>query len=201
MAAPLGKGIDSMTLLMVRSNTLLGIALLAMVTGQASAQGREFEAGGRGRAYVNSLIGAGALVSLGISTVIDHRQDDPLEWGDGTEGFAKRLGSNAARNLAQESVRHGLAAVLGRSVTYQRCECNGFFPRVGNAVVEVVTDRNRDGDRMIAISRFAGAYAGAAAETLWHPDRSGAEVINVAANTLLWGTVSNLWREFVGWPK
>ena len=190
-----------MTLRRVWVGTVVGSALLLMGQAAVSAQGREFEQGGRVRAYVNSLVGPGALAGLAISTTADHLQGDPEEWGDGGEGLAKRLGSNAARNAVQETVRHSLAAIMGRSVTYKRCECSGFFPRVGNAVVEVVTDRNREGDRMVAISRFAGAYAGAAAEPLWHPDRSGAEVVNVALSTLLWGTVSNMWREFVGWPR
>ena len=185
----------------MRLQVLVFAAALNTLAIDAHAQGREFEPGGRGRAYINSLVGPGALVGLAISTTADQLQEDPPEWGTDSEGLFKRLGSNAARNGVQESVRHGLAAVMGRSVTYQPCNCSGFFPKVGNAIKEVVTDRNRAGERMIAIPRFAGAYAGAAAEPLWHPDDDQARILAVAANTILWGTVSNLWREFVGWPS
>jgi hypothetical protein len=182
----------------LRTTAVFGFLFVGLIAPAHAQSGREFEPGGRTRAYVNSLIGPGALVSLGIGTGIDQASDEPPEWGNHWE---KRLYSNFGRNVAQESVRHSLAALFGRSVTYRRCTCDNIPSRIGNAIVEVVTDRDRDGDRFLAIPRFAGSYAGAYAESTWRPDRDGPEILAVGTSVLLFGTVSNLWREFVGWPR
>ena len=182
----------------LRTTALFGFLFVLLNAPIQAQAGREFEPGGRTRAYVNSLIGPGALVSLGIGTGIDQASDEPPEWGNHWE---KRLYSNFGRNVAQESVRHSLAALFGRSVTYRRCTCDGIPSRIGNAIVEVVTDRDRDGDRFVAIPRFACSYAGAYAESTWRPDRDAPEILAVGTSVLLFGTVSNLWREFVGWPR
>jgi hypothetical protein len=182
----------------LRPIAVCGFLVLGLIVPARAQSGREFEPGGRTRAYVNSLIGPGALVSLGIGTAIDQINDEPPQWGNSWE---KRLASNAGRNAVQESVRHGLAAVFERSVSYRRCTCDAIGSRIGNAIIEVVTDRDRSGDRFFAISRFAGSYAGAYAESTWRPDRDGPEILAVGTSVLLFGTVSNLWREFVGWPR
>lgn len=172
-------------------------ALLASGLTQARAQDKptEWESGGRSRAYLTSLVGPGALLSVGVTTGIDEARDDPPEWG-----FGKRAASNMGRQVVQETVRHGLAAALSRSVVYQPCECNAFIPRVAHAFVETVTDRSREGKRMVAISRFAGAYAGAAAEAQWRPDRSSPEILATATSAIIYGGIGNLWREFIRWP-
>jgi hypothetical protein len=182
----------------LRAVAVCGILFCSLNPPVQAQSGREFQPGGRTRAYVNSLIGPGALVSLGIGTAIDEANDKPPQWGDHWE---KRLYSNFGRNVVQESVRHGLAAMFERSVTYRRCTCDAIPSRIGNAIVEVVTDRDRDGDRFFAIPRFAGSYAGAYAESTWRPDRDAPEILAVGTSVLLFGTLSNLWREFVGWPK
>ncbi len=172
-----------------------GLALIAPVRAQS---GREFEPGGRTRAYVNSLVGPGALISLGIGTAIDQARDEPPQWGD---SWDKRLASNAGRNAVQETVRHGIAAAFNRSVSYRRCSCDAIGSRIGNAIVETITDRDRNGNRSFAVARFAGSYAGAYAESTWRPDRDTPEILAVGTSVLLFGTVSNLWRELVGWPR
>jgi hypothetical protein len=182
----------------LRTTAVCGFLALSLITPVHAQAGREWEPGGRGRAYVNSLVGPGALMGLGLATAIDQARDDPPQWGNSWE---KRLASNAGRNAVQETVRHGIAAVLDRSVSYRRCSCAGIGSRIGNAVVEVVTDRDRNGGRSFGIARFAGSYAGAYAESTWRPDRDAPEILAVGTSILLFGTASNLWREFVGWPR
>jgi hypothetical protein len=99
--------------------------------------------------------------------------------------------------VVQESVRHGLAAVLNRSVSYQPCSCKNVAGRIGNALLETVTDRDRTGDRMIAIPRFAGAYAGALAESTWRPDDTSLEVVSIGLSSVVFGAVGNLAKEFL----
>src|SRR5687767_327893 len=188
------------------ARALFFAGLLAATAGKDTAGQRrpepsEWDQGGRMRAYRGALVGPAALVGVAVTTAVDHARDDPPEWGESGEfGIGRRLASNTGRHLVTQTVRHGLAIVMDRSTYYKPCECTAFLPRVGNAFVEVITDRDRDGDRMFSVPRFAGAYAGAFAEQLWRPGRSGKEVAMAGASALVFGAAGNLWREFIGWP-
>ena len=180
----------------------LASLLASSLASAAAAQGTppEWQPGGRARAYARALFGPSALVGIGVSSAIDHSREDPPEWGDDFDGLVKRVGSNAARNAVQETIEHGLAALLDRSVVYQKCTCSGVVPRAAHALVETVTARTREGDRKIGLPRFAGAYGGALIERTWRPDREGIDVLKIGTSTIVSGTLGNLWREFVGWP-
>jgi hypothetical protein len=125
---------------------------------------------GRFGDYVNDVIGFWAIVGIVGRSAFDQVQEDPESWGDDTEGFGKRVASNAGRRFVQESVHHGLAYMLGRSTDYQPCGCTSLGGRLGNSFVEAVTDRDDQGNRAFSISQFAGNYAGAFAPALWMPD-------------------------------
>ena len=160
----------------------------------------EWQPGGRPREYVRSIIGAPAIVDVGVGAGLDQLREEPVEWGDGWEGFGKRVASNAGRNMIEETVRHGLAAAFDRSVTYQRCACESVGGRTWHAFVETVTDRNREGERQVGFSRLAGFYAGAFSETLWRPEEEGTDVLRVGTRGIVFGFLGNVWKEFVGWP-
>ena len=181
---------------------ILGLVLVILSTGAAGAQetGREWEPGGREAEYVESMFGIPAIVDVGLATALDQIRDKPEEWDQDFEGFGKRLASNAGRNAVEETVRHGLAALMDRSVSYQRCTCTDVGGRIWHAVVETVTDRDRDGDRLPAIPRFAGSVAGAFAESSWQPGDDPNDVLRIASRSVLFGTLGSLWKEFVGWP-
>lgn len=179
----------------------LWLGLAALLAAPAAAQGGpEWEAGGRARAYARGLFGPGALVGIAGSTALDQAGKDPTEWGDDAGGFGRRLASNAGRNAVEETIRHGLAAAMRRSVVYQRCGCRDVGGRIEHAWLEAITDRNRAGDRMLSLPRLAGAYGGALAERGWRPDREPIDVVAIGTGTILFAGLSNLWREFVGWP-
>jgi hypothetical protein len=160
----------------------------------------EWQPAGRVRAYGRGLFGPAALVGIGVSSALDQSRSEPPEWGDDFDGLVKRVGSNAGRNAAQETIEHALAALMDRSVVYQKCTCSRTGARIAHAFVETVTDRDREGDRMIALPRFAGAYGGSLIERTWRPDREGIDVLKIGTNTVVYSALGNLWKEFVGWP-
>ncbi len=177
----------------------LGIAF-SCVAGAAAQGGPEWQPGGRGRAYARALLGPGAILSIGVGTAIDQSRNDPAEWGDDLPGFWKRLGSNAAENTVDATIHHGLAAVMDRSVVYQKCSCTGFGPRLGHAFLETLTSRDKNGHRMIDLPRFAGAYGGVLIESTWRPNRQTTDILTLGTGAIVFGGLSNAWREFVGWP-
>jgi hypothetical protein len=180
-----------------------GMILAASSAAAAGAQettAPEWQPGGRESEYVESMFGLPAIVDVGLATALDQLRDNPEEWDQDIEGLGKRVASNAGRNTVEESVRHGLAALMDRSVNYEPCTCADFGGRVWNAVLETVTDRDQDGDRLPAIPRLAGATVGAFAESAWQPGEDNNDVLRVATRSLLFGTLGSLWKEFVGWP-
>jgi len=92
------------------------------------------------------------------------------EWGDGFEGFAKRLGSRQAQFIIQNSVTSLGDGILGWEPRYDRCRCKGFWPRTRHAIVRNFVTYNRT-ERSFRpqIMPYLGAFAGSAIATNWEP--------------------------------
>jgi hypothetical protein len=183
---------------------LLVLCSLALWTDWAAAQASydsEFTSRARARAYANDLFGISAIVGVAGGAALDQWRDEPESWDEDADGFGRRLASNAGRHAVNQSVRHGLAIVMGRTTRYHRCTCSGFFSRAGHAIVETFTDHGRDGSRMISIPRFGGAAAGAFVENIWLPEDDKNEVLLDMARSVGYAALSNIAKEVIGWPK
>jgi len=122
--------------------------------------------------YTHDILGPGAWVGMVLGSGVQQARNTPSAWGGGAGGFGKRMASNFGSLVAQETVRHGLAAAMGRSTDYVRCNCRSFGGRIRNGFVETFTDRDREGRRAFSVPRVAGAVAGAVAPLLWWPGGS-----------------------------
>lgn len=148
--------------------------------------------------YLHDLAGPGAFIGVVGGGLVDHLWRKPASWDGDADGLARRIGSRASQAAVQVSVRHGLAALMHRSTTYQPCECQGFGPKVEHALLETFTDRRADGSRALSIPTIAGAYAGGLTRMAWESDRSAGDV---ALNTTLsfgFTAVFNIARELTG---
>jgi hypothetical protein len=144
--------------------------------------------------YLRELAGPRALVGVVGGGVLGQ-----LRQHDGRE-LSARIAERATQHAVQVSVRHGLAALMHRSADYhyQFCECRGFGPRVGHALLETFTDRRADGSRALAVPRIAEAYAGGLASLPFEHDRN---VGNIATGTTLslgFNALFNIGRELTG---
>lgn len=153
----------------------------------------------RFKRYVNSTIGPLRLARSGVSAGIKQWRDSPEEWGQGMEGYGKRYASSLGRNAIQQTVTYGLDEALNLDTGFQRSRREGFLPRFKDALLQNVTSRNRRGDRVISVPRFAGVYTGAiVAHEAWYPDRySYKDGLRSGTTTILTGFGINLFREFV----
>lgn len=148
--------------------------------------------------YLHDLAGPGAFIGVVGGGVLDQLWRKPSSWGDDADGLARRIGSRASQAAVQVSVRHGLAALMGRSTSYQPCECKGFGPKVEHALLETFTDRRADGSRAFSVATVAGAYAGGFTRMAWERDRSFGDL---ALNTTLsfgFTAAFNIARELTG---
>jgi len=148
--------------------------------------------------YLHDLASPAAVVGVISGGVIAHLRDQPAAWDNDVGGLASRIASRAGQAAVQVSVRHGLAALMHRSTGYQPCDCHGFGPRVGHALLETFTDHRADGSRALAIPRFAGAYAGSFARLSWERDKSVGATALGTTMSLGFSAVVNVARELSG---
>ena len=187
---------------------MMTIALAATAAGRASAQtqatgiARPPEPGSiritpenaRVSQYLHELASPGAVVGVVGGAVLER-----LRHEDRTD-LAEQIASRATQRVAEVSVRHGLAAAMHLSTDdhYQFCECHGFGPRVGHALVASFTDSRADGSRALAVPRIAGSYAAGFAGLAWNHDRSVGNVLAGTALSFGLHALFNIGRELTG---
>ena len=148
--------------------------------------------------YLHDLAGPGAFIGVVGGGLLDQLWSKPSSWGDDADGLARRIGSRASQAAVQVSVRHGLAALMGRSTTYQPGECKGFGPKVEHALLETFTDRRMDGSRAFSIPAVAGAYAGGFTRMAWERGRGPGDIALNTTLSLGFTAVFNIARELTG---
>ena len=126
--------------------------------------------GERFRIYRTSLLRPYTVVGPAFGAGIGQWEDEPPEWGQGGEGYARRFASGMARSVISESIRFGVAAIDGEDPRYHRSQEIGFWNRTRHVFVETFTSRTANGTRIPAYSRFAGTYGAAFIANTWYPD-------------------------------
>jgi hypothetical protein len=127
--------------------------------------------------YAFDAFGPYPFAVAGVAAGINQWTNSPPEWGQGTQGFGKRFGSNFGIAAIGTTMRYGLAEAFREDTLYYRCECEGPFPRLRHAVISTLTGRRgEDGHRVFSFSALAAPYAGSMiAVYAWYPDRFGAK--------------------------
>jgi hypothetical protein len=136
-----------------------------------------------------------------VAAGIDHALDKPDAWSTKIDGYGRRLASRYGQLLVEVSVEHALAAALDRPTEYHRCECTGFGPRFGHAMISTVTDLT-PGGRAPALPRIAGAYAGALAWVAMVPGTENAlDALASGTAAIAFSSIGNLFSEFIRSPR
>jgi hypothetical protein len=76
----------------------------------------------------------GIYIKTTLFTIHDQVHNTYPEWGDGFDGFAKRFGTRQAEFIIQNSVISLGDGLLGWEPRYDRCRCEGFWPRTRHAI-------------------------------------------------------------------
>jgi hypothetical protein len=80
----------------------------------------------------------GIYIKTGFFAIHDQVENTPPEWGDGFEGFAKRVGTRQTQFLLQNSFTSLGNALVGWEPRYDRCKCDGFWPRTRQLSSEIL---------------------------------------------------------------
>ena len=114
----------------------------------------------------------GIYVKTGFFAIHDQVKETEPEWGDGVSGFAKRVASIQAGNVIQNSLTALGNAAVGFEPRYDRCRCEGAWPRIRHAVVRnFITYGGRD-DKAIRpqIMSYAAAFGAGVTVASWEPN-------------------------------
>ena len=127
-----------------------------------------------------------------------HLENDPPEWGQGMEGYSKRFANRFARSAIRDSISAAGSAALGYDVRYVKCDCTGFFPRLGHSIAWNFLTLNRDGKTVLNVPRIGGSFAGEFIGRTWMPAgyNSVGDTFRSGGVQLGIGAVFNIVREF-----
>jgi hypothetical protein len=113
----------------------------------------------------------GIYVKTGFFALHDQIKETQPAWGDGASGFAKRLGSLQAGNVIQNSLTAMGNAAVGYEPRYDRCRCDGTWPRLRHAVVRNFITYGGADDKAIRpqIMSYAAAFGAGVTVASWEP--------------------------------
>jgi hypothetical protein len=114
----------------------------------------------------------GIYVKTGFFAIHDQLKETEPAWGNGASGFAKRLGSLQAGNVIQNSLTAMGNAAVGFEPRYDRCRCEGAWPRIRHAVVRNFITYGGADDKAIRpqIMSYAAAFGAGVTVASWEPN-------------------------------
>jgi hypothetical protein len=80
-----------------------------------------------------SITTPGIYLKTAFFAAYDQVRNDPAAWGPHWAGFGKRFLSNQGQFVIQNSLSAIGNGLLGYEPRYDRCRCDGFWPRLGHA--------------------------------------------------------------------
>jgi len=95
--------------------------------------------GQRATIYRQAILRPYTIVGPALGAGVGQWENEPPEWGQGGEGYARRLASGMARNLISETIRFGFAAADGEDPRYHPSQESGVWNRARHAIVEIFT--------------------------------------------------------------
>jgi hypothetical protein len=153
--------------------------------------------------FINYLFdgyGPYPIVGSAIVAGINQADSTPPEWGGGAEAYGKRVGSNYGINAITATTRYALSEVLHQDTLYYRCQCKGFFPRLGHALVSTLAARHgEDGHYTFSVPALVAPYVGTMTAThTWYPGRyNAADAFRMGNYNLLALAGGNIAIEFL----
>lgn len=140
-------------------------------------------------AYMKRMFGA----------LIDQARGTPYQWQGGIGGYAERFASREGQFITANSIAALGNAKLGYEVRYDKCKCDGLWPRTRHAFVRNLMTYDRSEEHLRPQwALYGGAFGGGMISTAWKPGGKNvfAEGAYGALGQVGWGTLLNFFTEF-----
>jgi hypothetical protein len=149
---------------------------------------------------VKDTFSALGVLEAGFSGALDQWSGFPKGWGQGMEGYGKRVGSRWARRGIRNGIELGVQIPLRIEPRYDRMGGTNIGGRIGHAFRRTLVARRDGGGEMPNIPTFVSIFGTSAISLQWYPQRyrTGSHILGLGAQDLGWEVGNNLFREF--WP-
>lgn len=152
--------------------TVLIIVLICVVSVAGIAQTpAALDVSGKLSYHVERTFGPGSLALSGVKAAYSQMTDSPTEWGQGSNGYGRRVGSSIASSGIRAVLAFGLDSALHQDPRYFRSDSRGFWPRTKHALRGTVLTRTDSGGETLSTWRIGSAYGAAFISEQWFPDR------------------------------
>lgn len=148
-----------------------------------------------------TLTTPGAYLKRMFAAGIDQARGVPSQWDDGWGGYTERFASREGQFITANSLAALGNAKLKYEPRYDRCECQGFWPRTRHAIVRnFITYNETDVEMRPQWALYGGAFGGGLISTSWKPRPRNA--LRNGAQAMLeqgaYGSLLNLFIEYAG---
>ena len=148
--------------------------------------------------YQQTTFSGVAVLGAATGAAFSQWLDSPTEWGQGAEGYGKRLASSYGATIINGTIQYGTAALFHDDNRYYRSKASSFGGRFGAVVISPFVARNDQGGKRFSTSSFLGGAGQSTIPLAWSP-RSWQGASEIGINALIWyGQTAgfNLVREF-----
>ena len=120
--------------------------------------------------FRQTFLTAGSYFARMFAAGIDQARGTPYQWGGGTAGYGRRIGSRYGQFVIANTLHTVGNAALGYESRYDLCRCTGFWPRTRHAIGRNFVTYNRtERERRPAIPLYAGSFGAGMIATTWLP--------------------------------
>lgn len=123
----------------------------------------------RRQRYLRETFSVNTVASSAFGAGFSHLRNSPVEWEQGSDGYARRFGNSLGNAYVRNSLVHGIAAMAGEDIRYIRSDRESFKGRIGYALAMPVLARNREGRIRFSAARFIGGAANSGISRTWSP--------------------------------
>lgn len=152
------------------------------------------------RFYLKNVYGPQAFAYSVAGAGIAQARDDVPEWGQGMEGYGKRLALRVGRRSIKYSIHSGLGILLHEDPRYFTSNRSGFRARSLYAAGQTFVSHKDSGGIRPAYSRFVGIVSATYISREWRPqaDQTFSQYAYSSAIWLGIDAAKNVFNEF--WP-
>jgi hypothetical protein len=139
------------------------------------------------------------LLSAAFGAGFDQLRNDPKPWGQGAEGYARRVGSAEGFAVSDGMIGLGCDIAFHLDPRYHRKPEARIGGRVWNAVSQTFLAYNDSGGRTVNVSEIAGNFGAGFVSNTWEPRgyNSTGDALTRGALGLAYHTGKNVVRELL----
>lgn len=148
-----------------------------------------------------SFLTYGIYFKTALFSISDQANNRPAAWGDGWAGYGKRVASRYGQFVIQNSLSALGNGLVGYEPRYNRCRCDGFWPRTRHAVARNFVTYDRTETRLrLQIPLYTAAFGAGVIAGTWTPNH---DLLHTGGHGALSQTYYGVLANFIGefWPQ